>query len=105
MHLKPITLHFIAFWILCGWKDVYVVLVIPVEKKGGKGFSALPVAYSFNYLKLKLRMELEERIVRKLLYKQKHYQEAESIFRDEGLQHWMSTFKTMTHLQVSVQRK
>lgn len=41
----------------------------PSRKKGGKGFSTLPVAYSFNYLKLKLRMELEERIVRKLLYK------------------------------------
>ena len=79
--------------------------VIPVEKKGGKGFSTLPVAHSFNHLKLKLRMELKGRIVRKLLYKQKPHQEADSIFRDEGLQHWMSTFKTMTHLQVSVQRK
>ena len=96
LHYKPVALHCIAFWVLCGWKDVYGELAIPIEKKGVKGFSILAPANIFNHLKLKLRLELEGRTVKKLLYKQKPHQELDSISREEGLQYWMAMLKTIT---------
>lgn len=96
LHYKPVVLHCIASWVLCGRKDVFDELAIPIEKKGAKGFSFLPPANIFNHLKLKLRLELEGRTVKKPLYKQKPHQELDSIFWEEGLQYWMTMLKTIT---------